>query len=117
MDKIFKLSSILTLLLLFVISPVSFATTTTPGANTGTVYQTTPSEFINDTAITSEIKAKYLADSDIHSLAISVSTDKGVVYLKGTVDNNQQKQKAVKIAREVSGVKMVKDDLVVKKVS
>lgn len=70
-------------------------------------------QFISDSAVTTAVKANLLADSDIKSLVISVSTQDGVVTLSGSVDNELQRQKAFDIASKTSGVKSVKNDLVI----
>jgi hyperosmotically inducible periplasmic protein len=77
----------------------------------------TPGQFIDDSTVTLKVKSSFFADDAIKSLSISVSTDKGVVRLSGTVDSEEQKQKAVETAKKVSGVKSVIDELVVKKAS
>ena len=75
-----------------------------PVATTGT--------FIKSSAITADVKAHLLADSDVKSLHISVKTTKGgVVHLSGYVLTEDQKQKAVTIASGCDGVKSVDDKL------
>lgn len=59
---------------------------------------------IDDSAITTAIKAKYIATSDLKSLRISVTTVKGVVTLQGSVDHASQYVEAVKIAEKSDGV-------------
>ena len=73
-----------------------------------------PGEYIDDSTITTKVKAALLADPDISSYAINVETFKGVVQLSGFVNNKEQARKAVENARSVQGVKSVKDNLVVK---
>ena len=88
---------------------------TTENSAAGAEATSTPGQFIDDSAITLKVKSSFIADSDIKSLGISVSTDNGVVRLTGTVENEMQKQKAVDIAKKVNGVKSVVDELVIKK--
>jgi osmotically-inducible protein OsmY len=66
-----------------------------------------------DPWITMKIQAKYLLDADVKGRQIDVDTRNGVVTLKGTVDNAQQKQEAEQIARETEGVKRVVNQLTV----
>ena len=73
-----------------------------------------PGEYVDDSVITTKVKAELLAAPDISSLAIKVETVKGVVQLSGFVNNKEQASKAVEIARSVQGVKSVNDSLVVK---
>jgi hyperosmotically inducible protein len=67
-----------------------------------------------DSAITTKLKAKYLAEKGIPSTDISVETYEGTVLLSGFVAKKEQVEKAGKIAAGVSGVKKVENKLVVK---
>ncbi|EJZ2267448.1 molecular chaperone OsmY [Escherichia albertii] len=67
--------------------------------------------YAGDTAITSEIKAKLLADDTVPSRHVNVETTDGVVLLSGTVDSQAQSDRAESIAKAVDGVKSVKNDL------
>ena len=67
-----------------------------------------------DTATTSEIKAKLLADDLVPSRKVKVETTDGVVQLSGTVDSQAQSERAESIAKAIEGVKSVKNDLKVK---
>jgi Predicted periplasmic or secreted lipoprotein len=70
--------------------------------------------YAGDTATTSEIKAKLLADDIVPSRKVKVETTDGVVQLSGTVDSQAQSTRAESIAKAVDGVKSVKNDLKVK---
>lgn len=74
----------------------------------------TPGQYVDDTAITSKVKADILGDSTLKVLQINVETMQGVVQLSGFVDSTKSEAKAVDIARKVNGVKSVKDTLIVK---
>ena len=67
--------------------------------------------YAGDTATTSEIKAKLLADDIVPSRHVKVETTDGVVQLSGTVDSQAQSDRAESIAKAVDGVKSVKNDL------
>lgn len=67
--------------------------------------------YAGDTAITSEIKAKLLADDIVPSRKVKVETTEGVVQLSGTVDSQAQSDRAESIAKAIDGVKSVKNDL------
>ncbi|UYF54934.1 molecular chaperone OsmY [Citrobacter amalonaticus] len=67
--------------------------------------------YAGDTATTSEIKAKLLADDIVPSRKVKVETTDGVVQLSGTVDSLAQIERAESIAKAVDGVKSVKNDL------
>ena len=67
--------------------------------------------YAGDTAITSEVKAKLLADDIVPSRKVKVETTDGVVQLSGTVDSQAQSDLAESIAKAIDGVKSVKNDL------
>jgi len=71
-------------------------------------------QYLDDTGITSKVKAKILQDDDLKVLQIGVSTYKGVVQLSGFVDNAAMKARATQVVRTVEGVESVENDLVVK---
>lgn len=64
-------------------------------------------EVITDSAITSEVKTKFLAEPGVSGLNINVTTDNGVVTLSGTVKSKAEAEKAMSIARDSKGVKRV----------
>lgn len=71
-------------------------------------------EFITDKEITAKIKAKLIADPELKALSIDVDTVNGVVTLTGIVENERQKERAVRHAKSVEGVKEVVVNLQVK---
>jgi osmotically-inducible protein OsmY len=72
-------------------------------------------EYIDDTVITGKVKAALIADADLKAREINVETFKGTVQLSGFVADPADIDKAVKVARDVHGVKAVKNDMIVKK--
>ena len=72
-------------------------------------------EFVDDSVITTKVKALLAEDDFLKSFQISVETYKGTVQLSGFVDSQKAVDKAGEIARSVKGVKSVKNDLSVKK--
>ena len=64
-------------------------------------------EVIDDTAITTKVKANLLADPQVSAFAISVETGRGVVSLTGIVNDEGERQRAIQIAQDVGGVKRV----------
>lgn len=70
--------------------------------------------YAGDTAITSQVKAKLLADDIVPSRKVTVETRDGTVHLSGTVDSRQQADRTADIAKAVSGVKNVENNLSVK---
>ncbi|MEO8345007.1 MAG: BON domain-containing protein [Betaproteobacteria bacterium] len=68
-------------------------------------------EYVDDTVITGKVKAAILNEPMLKSAEINVETFKGVVQLSGFVSSKDAENKAVAVARTVSGVKSVKDDM------
>jgi len=68
-------------------------------------------EVLTDAAITTAVKSKFLADSDVSGMKIDVDTTNGVVTLQGTVPSAAERRRAVQLAKETNGVKSVKDNL------
>ena len=71
-------------------------------------------QYVDDTVITTKVKAALLGDDAVKSFAVSVETVKGVVQLSGFVDTSAQKSAAGHDATTVPGVKDVKNNLIVK---
>jgi osmotically-inducible protein OsmY len=69
---------------------------------------------VTDAGITSEVKAKLLADPDVAGLRINVDTRDRVVTLTGTVATQAEKSEALQLARQVKGVAGVTDKLTIK---
>lgn len=64
-----------------------------------------------DAGITTAVKTKFLADTDVSGLQIDVDTQNGVVTLTGNVRTAAEKQRAVQMARGTEGVRSVVDNL------
>ena len=71
-------------------------------------------QYVDDTVITTKVKSALLSDEAVKSFAVGVETVKGVVQLSGFVNTSDQRSAAGKDAAAVSGVKTVKNDLIVK---
>jgi len=71
-------------------------------------------EYVDDTVITAKVKTAILADSTLKSTEINVETFKGVVQLSGFVKSQADVNQAVVVAKNVHGVKSVKNDMLVK---
>lgn len=72
-----------------------------------------PGVVASDSAITSKIKAKYVADSIVSVFSISVRTYEGKVTLSGTVGSYVARDQAFDLAKSTSGVKTVTNQIVV----
>jgi len=76
--------------------------------------QESTGEYVDDSVITTKVKALLAGDDFLKSFQISVETFKGVVQLSGFVNSQQAADKAGQIARSVNGVTSVKNNLIVK---
>ena len=68
-------------------------------------------EYLDDTAITTKVKAAVFSEPSLKSAEINVETFKGVVQLSGFVSSRADINKAVEVARSVQGVESVKNDM------
>jgi len=68
-------------------------------------------EYVDDTVITTKVKAMILGEETLKSSEINVETFKGVVQLTGFVNSKADINKAVEITRKVKGVTSVKNDM------
>jgi hyperosmotically inducible protein len=68
-----------------------------------------------DSAITTKIKGKYVADSTVSVFNIGVRTYEGTVTLTGTVGSYVVRDQAGRIARDTKGVIAVNNQIVVDK--
>ena len=71
-------------------------------------------EYVDDSLITSKVKAAFAADPTVKATQVNVETFKGTVQLSGFVDSRESAQRAVEIARSVKGVQAVKNDTVIR---
>ena len=79
-----------------------------------TPYRESTGEFFDSSLITAKVKAKLVDDRITGGFRIKVSTYKGVVYLSGFVNSDQEKKQATMIASSVSGVTGIENGLVVR---
>lgn len=80
----------------------------------GTPTKESTGEYVDDSAITTKVKAALVHDPIVKALQVDVTTFKGVVQLSGFVDTADQKAQAGSVAKTVAGVVEVKNNLVVK---
>jgi hypothetical protein len=71
-------------------------------------------EYVDDSTITTKVKALLAQDDFLKSFQISVETYKGTVQLSGFVNSQNAVNKAGEITRSVKGVMSVKNNLIVK---
>lgn len=80
----------------------------------GTSTQESTGEYIDDTLVTSRVKSVLLNDPSVSGLAINVETYKGTVQLSGFVKTVGERNRAVQLARDVKGVRLVKNDILIR---
>jgi len=68
-------------------------------------------EYMDDSVITTKVKAAVFNEPSLKSAEINVETFKGVVQLSGFVNSQEDINKAIAVAGRVSGVKSVKNDM------
>jgi hyperosmotically inducible protein len=71
-------------------------------------------EYVDDSVITTKVKAAILNEPTLKSAEINVETFKGAVQLSGFVSSQAAINKAVEVTRHISGVKSVKNDMRIK---
>lgn len=76
--------------------------------------QETVGAYIDDSAITANVKAKLVDDTTVDAAAISVETLEGTVMLSGFAKSSAEKTTAERLAYEVKGVKSVHNAIVVR---
>ena len=76
--------------------------------------QQTVGQYVDDTTLTTRVKAKFAEDPTVSAMALSVETFNGLVQLSGFAKSADERLKAEDLARRTSGVKGVKNDIVVR---
>ena len=76
-----------------------------------TAKQEGTAEYVDDTVLTTKVKAAIFNEPTLKSSEINVETFKGVVQLSGFVGSQADVNKAVVMARGVTGVKSVRNDM------
>jgi|SRR6185369_14954036 len=81
-----------------------------------TTGERTVGNWVDDVMISSKVKSKLIANSEIKAGDIDVSSSQGVVTLIGRVSSGAIKSDAERIARATKGVSNVNNELVVGKI-
>lgn len=71
-------------------------------------------EYVDDSVISNKVRGQLLGDKDLNITQIDIETYKGVVQLSGFVDTPEAKNRAGTVAASVSGVKQVRNNIIVK---
>jgi len=77
----------------------------------GTSTKEGPGEYVDDSVITTKVKAAIFNDPSLKVFQINVETFKGTVQLSGFVNNQTSINRAVEVARGVGGVQSVRNDM------
>jgi hyperosmotically inducible periplasmic protein len=94
------------------------ATEKLPSAEERAKNRETVSSGTAGAALTTKVKSALASDAGLSTMTnIDVDSKDGVVTLKGKVDSADMKKKAGDVAKKVSGVKSVKNELKVEKKS
>jgi osmotically-inducible protein OsmY len=70
--------------------------------------------YVDDSAITSSVKARFVGNKEVDATSISVETLNGTVMLSGFAKNTAERSMAETIAMKVSGVKSVRNEIAVR---
>jgi hyperosmotically inducible periplasmic protein len=70
--------------------------------------------YVDDSAITTAVKASFVDDLKVDAAAISVETLNGTVMLSGFAKNGTEKTTAESLTWKVKGVKAVKNEIAVR---
>jgi len=84
------------------------------GCTTGSRYEQSTGEYIDDHTLTSHVKKALGEDFQYKYNDVNVVTFKGVVQLSGFANTKDQKNRAGDLARKVEGVKEVQNNITVK---
>jgi hyperosmotically inducible protein len=76
--------------------------------------QESPGAYLDDTAITTAVKARFVDNKDVDASSIRVETLHGTVMLSGFAKNAVEKTTAETLTWKVNGVKLVKNEIAVR---
>jgi len=83
----------------------------TNSASSSGAADTSVGQTVDDSTVTTKVKAELLSAKNVKSTHIHVKTHRGVVSLTGTVPSAEDKTNAEQVVKEVSGVASVKNHL------
>ena len=76
--------------------------------------QETTGAYVDDAVITTQVKSRMLNDKAVSGTSISVETLNGTVMLSGFAKSSMESSTAERIARDVNGVRMVKNEIAIR---
>jgi len=77
-------------------------------------HQETVGAYVDDSAVTTKVKAKFAEDPTVSAMSIKVDTMKGVVQLSGFAKTQEERMMAERLARNTNGVREVRNDIIVR---
>ncbi|TAK91545.1 MAG: BON domain-containing protein [Burkholderiaceae bacterium] len=80
-------------------------------ACSSTPTQESTGQYLDDSVITSKVKAKFVEDPTVSAMSIKVETFKGVVQLSGFAKSQAEIDQATELAESVRGVRSVRNDI------
>ena len=76
--------------------------------------QETVGAYVDDTAITTAVKARFVENKNVDAASIKVETLNGTVLLSGFAKDNLERTTAAQLASGVSGVRSVRNEISVR---
>ena len=76
--------------------------------------QETVGAYVDDAAITTSVKARFVENKEVDAASIKVETLNGTVMLSGFAKSTTERNTAETLARGVKGVKAVKNEIAVR---
>jgi osmotically-inducible protein OsmY len=70
--------------------------------------------YVDDATITTTIKSRFVENKQVDAASIHVETLNGTVMLSGFAKNDAERSEAGRIARDVNGVKSVRNEITVR---
>ena len=98
----------------FAAALIAIAAITTTAGFAVTRGQESVGAYVDDTAITTAVKARFIDNKDVDASAISVETMKGTVMLSGFAKSAREKTTAEGLTWKVAGVKAVKNEIAIR---
>lgn len=97
----------------FVFAAVAGITVVTAGCSVAR-HQETVGSYVDDTGITTAVKAKFAEDKTVAATSIGVETMNGTVQLTGYAKSQMEKDRAETLARNTKNVKSVTNNITVR---
>ena len=76
--------------------------------------QETVGAYVDDAAITTAVKARFVDNKDVDAVSIKVETLNGTVMLSGFAKNSTERSTAESLTWKVNGVKAVKNEIAIR---